>query len=184
MSDPTALSAGDNAMFRRRFFCRLPLGAGVVVLLACWWLLMLSLRDVQGSCFSQYGEDPVTGAAKALAHDLDLYDVPGGLALSVWIYAGVSYIPFVLLWACLLLARRSRPDRFLATFSIMGTLLLGLYYAAGFTLAQADLARGSMLCGLAFELVPVTGVVVGGGVILLSAIGALLVERMGHSAAH
>jgi len=181
MSDPSVLPGGGKTMLRRRFFCWLPLGAGAGVLLACWGLLMLSLRGIQGSCFSTWSDDPVTGTAKALAHDLNLFNVPGGFLLAVWIYAGVSYIPFVLLWACLLLTERSRSDRFLVTFSIVGTALLALYYAVGFTVAQGDLAHGGMLCGMAFDLVPIAGVIVGGGAIILSALVALLVELAGRS---
>lgn len=182
MSDPSALPANGKAMFRRRFFCRLPLGAGALVLLACWSLLMLSLRGVRGSCFSTWSNDPVTGTARALVHDFNLYGVPGGSVLALWIYAGVSYIPFVLLWACLLLVQRSRTDRFLITLSIMGTLLLAFYYAAGFAVARADLTHDYMLCGMTFDLVPIAGVIIGGGIIIVSALVALLVERLGHYA--
>ena len=164
---------------RRRFWCLLPLAAGPVVLLACWTFLMLSLSDKPGSCFATWSENPVIGAGKSLAHDFNLFDVPGGFELSIAIYIVVSVIPFLLLWGCLLLAQRSRPDRFLITLSCLGTALMTIYFMAGFAIAYADLARGSWFCSLGFDLVPIGGIILGGGIIILSAIVAWIVEVIG-----
>jgi len=148
------------------------------VLLGCWTLLMLSLRGTSG-CFGGYSEDPVMGAGMTLARDFDLDDFPGGFVLSIAVYIAVSLIPFLLLWASLLLARRSRSDRFLITLSGMGTALLAIYFVAGFVIAQGDLARGGMLCDLGFLLVPIGGVVLGGGIVILSAVVAWIAEAIG-----
>ena len=167
---------------RRRFWCLLPLGAGPVVLLACWTALMLSLRGIPGSCFATWSENPVIGAGKSLAHDFKLLELPGGFELSIAIYIVVSLIPFVLLWGCLLLAQRSRPDRFLVTLSCLGTALIAIYFMAGFAIAYGDLARGSWFCSLGFNLVPIGGVILGGGIVILSALAAWAVEAIGRRA--
>lgn len=119
------------------------------------------------------------GAGELLAHDFNIFDVPGGIALSIAVYIGVSFTPFLLLWGCLLLAQRSRSDRFLITLSCLGVALMAIYFVIGFAIAYADLARGSWLCGLGFDLVPIGGVILGGGIIILSTLVAWVVDAIG-----
>ena len=177
VTDPNSPRADGVTEVRRRLVVLLPLLGGAVVLLVCWSFLMLSLRDAVGWCFSTYDDDPVVATAKSLTYDLNLSEVPGGFVLAPCIYAAVCFIPFLLLWVCLRIAQRYRTDRFLVTLSCLGTTILGAYFVAGYAFAQLDLAHSGMLCGMLFSLVPIAGVPVGGGAIILSVLVAWLVER-------
>ena len=173
MTDPQPQTAGAGE--RRRLWRLLPLGVGAVLLPLCWAVVLIVTGQEGGICLGGVG---LGSLSAQLARDLGLADVPQGPALAVCIYAAVSYVPFALLWACLELAARARNVRFLATLSCVGTLAIAAYVVGGNVIAEADLSRGGMLCSLALDLVPIAGVIVGGGAVVFGALLAWLVERL------
>ncbi|GEM_PF-3012014 len=171
--DPAKGAPGDARW--RRVYCWLPLVSGIVVLMFCWSALAAALMVNGGTtCFSSPG---LAGVGDHLAFQLHIWDEPGlGAALALAIYAGISLVPFLLLSGCVRLAARGRTTLFLAVLAIVGTVFMALYDAFGFWAAYDDLLHSSFLCGFAFDLVPVGGLVAGAGAVTIGSLSALVAE--------
>jgi hypothetical protein len=161
---------------RRRIFCWLPLASGAAVLSICWMAMavLLALND-STPCFGGPGLGAV---GDELAHELGIWDETGlGASLGLLTYLGMSLVPFLLLSGCVRHAARGRTTLFLAVLAVIGTAFVSLYDIVGFWAAYVDLAHGGFLCSLAFELVPIGGVVAGACAVIVGSLAALLVER-------
>jgi hypothetical protein len=176
MSDPVSPRHHDvTDAKRRRLLVRLPLAAGAIVLPLCWIALRVTVGDEPGAC---YGGMSLETVGDGLAHDLHIYgdsDFDGPLAL--FIYASVSFIPFLLLWGCVLLAARASSTRFLAVQAVAGVALISIYFALGYWAASSDLAQHGMFCSAVFNLVPLAGVIAGAGAIVVASLAAFVVAR-------
>ena len=153
---------------RRTMLCWLPLASGAVVLLLCWLALELALSATGAACLGGFGLETV---GDSLARD-----IPVGPVLALLVYVGVSLAPFLLLSGCTRLAARSRTTRFLAVQAVTGTTLVSLYDVLGYVAAYSDLHDGGFLCDLAFELVPIGGLVAGACAIVVGSLAAIVVE--------
>jgi len=160
---------------RRRMLCWLPLVTGAAVLSLCWIAIAVMLTVTGSTCF--FGEPGLGAVGNALAHELGMWDDAGlGAALASLIYAALSLAPFLLLSGCVHLAGRNRTTLFPTVLSITGTTFVALYDILGFWAASVDIQRGSFLCSLAFELVPIGGVVAGACAVTFGSLAALVVE--------
>jgi hypothetical protein len=136
--------------------------------------VMLALNDGT-PCF---GEPGLGAVGDELAHELGIWDGTGlGAALGLLTYLGLSLLPFLLLGGCVRLAARGRTTLFLAVLALIGTAFVSLYDVVGFWAAYVDLAHGGFLCSLAFELVPIGGVIAGACAVTVGSLAALVVER-------
>jgi hypothetical protein len=160
---------------RRKMFCRLPLAAGAAVLSVIWTAMAAMLALNGGTpCF---GEPGLGGVGNQLARDMGIWgDTGPGATLGLLTYVGVSLIPFLLLSGYVRLASRGRTTRFLAVLAIAGTMFVSLYDVLGFRAAYVDLAQGGFLCSLAFELVPIGGVIAGACTVIVGSLAALVIE--------
>jgi hypothetical protein len=162
-----------EAMLRRMFW--LPLVAGAA-LLSIIWTAMAAMLALNGGtpCF---GEPGLRGVGNQLAHEMGIWgDTGPGATLGLLTYLGVSLIPFLLLSGCARLAGRGRTTRFLAVLAIVGTVFVSAYDVLGFWAAYVDLAQGGFLCSLAFELVPIGGVIAGACAVIVGSLVALVIE--------
>lgn len=124
-----------------------------------------------------FGGPGLVAVGDELAHDMGIWDETGvGAALGLVTYVGVSLVPFLLLSGCVRLAARGRTTLFLAVLAILGAAFISSYEILGFWAAYIDLAQGGFLCSLAFELVPVGGVVAGACAVTLGSVVALAIE--------
>jgi hypothetical protein len=176
VSEPVTPERGAGAdARRRRLFRRLPVVAGAGALVLIWFALSVAVSSNDGSCL---GGMSLQAVGDALSYDLPFvgdHAFAGTLALLA--YAGVSFIPFLLLWGCVLLTARASSTRFLAVQAITGVALISIYYALGYAAAYPDLVHGGMLCDLLFDLVPLGGVVAGAGAIVVGSLTALVFAR-------
>ncbi|HKF73315.1 MAG TPA: hypothetical protein VKB68_16295 [Stellaceae bacterium] len=176
MSDAGDPAEGWQAdVHARRIFSWLPLVSGAVVLVVCWSAMAaaLALSRVP-TCLSGAG---LSGVADHVAFQLKIWDESGlGSTLALVIYAAVCLVPYMLLSGCVRLAARSRAPLFLGVVAIVGTAFVALYDALGFWAAYDDLRHGGFLCGFAFDLVPVGGVVAGACAATAGVLFALLIE--------
>jgi len=157
-------------------FCWLPLAAGAGVL-SIIWIAMAAMLALHGSTACFFGEPGLRAVGDQLAHDIGIWDETGlGAALGLITYAGVSLLPFLLLSGCVRLAGRGRTTRFLAVLAIVGTAVVSAYDVLGLWAAYIDLAHGDFLCSLAFELVPIGGVVAGACAVTVGSLAALAIE--------
>jgi hypothetical protein len=160
---------------RRRLFRRLPVVAGAGALMLIWLALSVAVRSSNGSCL---GGMSLQAVGDALSYDLPFVgDHAFSSALALLTYASVSFIPFLLLWGCVLLTARPSSTRFLAVQAIIGVALISIYYALGYAAAYPDLVHGGLLCDLLFDLVPLGGVVAGAGAVVIGSLTALLFAR-------
>jgi len=174
MSDPVSPRHHEVAdAKRRRLLVRLPLAAGAIVLPLCWIALRVEVGDEPGAC---YGGMSLEAVGDGLAHDLHIYGDFGGL-LALFIYASVSFIPFLLLWGCVLLAARASSTRFLAVQAFVGVALISIYFALGYWAASSDLTHSGMFCSLGFNLVPLAGVIAGAGAVVVASLAAFVFAR-------
>jgi hypothetical protein len=144
--------------------------------LALCWIAMAVMVVVTGTrCF--FGEPGLGAVGESLAHQLGIWDESGlGAAVALIIYAGVSLAPFLLLGGCVRLAARSRTTLFLAVLALTGTVFVALYDILGFWAASADIAHSGFLCDLAFDLVPIGGLVAGACAVIVGSLAALVIE--------
>lgn len=160
---------------RRRLFRRLPVVEGAGALLLIWLALSVAVRSNDGSCL---GGMSLQAVGDALSYDLPFVgDRAFSSTLALLTYAGVSFIPFLLLWGCVLLTARAGSTRFLAVQAITGVALISIYYALGYAAAYPDLVHGGMLCDLLFDLVPLGGIVAGAGAVVVGSLTALVFTR-------
>jgi hypothetical protein len=162
-----------EAMRRRMFW--FPLVAGAA-LLSIIWTAMAAMLALNGGmpCF---GEPGLRGVGNQLAHEMGIWDETGpGAALGLLTYVGVSLLPFLLVSGCVRLAARRRTTCFLAVLAIVGTAFVTVYDVLGFWAAYVDLAQGGFLCSLAFELVPIGGVIAGACAVIVGSLAALVIE--------
>jgi hypothetical protein len=174
---------GQGDARRRRVLCWLPLVTGAGVLSLCW-IAMAAMLALNGGTTCFFGEPGLGAVGNQLAHEIGIWDDSGlGAALALAIYAGVSLAPFLLLTGCVRLAARSRTTLFLAVLGIIGTAFVALFDSLGFWAAYIDLEHGGFLCSLAFELVPIGGLVAGACAVAVGSLAALLIEwrRRAHS---
>jgi hypothetical protein len=173
--DATGYAPGEAG--RRTLLCWLPLAVGAVVLSLCW-IAMAVLLTLNGGTTCFMGGMGLGSVGNALAHDLGFWDDSGlGAAIALLIYAAVSLAPFLMLSGCVRLAARGRTTLFLVVLAGVGTAFVSLYDVLGFSAAYADLAQGGFLCGLAFELVPIGGVIAGACAVVVGSLAALAAER-------
>ena len=145
-------------------------------MLSVIWTAMAAMLALNGGtpCF---GEPGLGGVGNQLARDMGIWgDTGPGATLGLLTYVGVSLIPFLLLSGCVRLASRGRTTRFLAVLAIAGTMFVSLYDVLGFRAAYVDLAQGGLLCRLAFELVPIGGVIAGACTVIVGSLAALVIE--------
>lgn len=167
---------GAGEARRRRLLCWLPLAAGAVVLALCW-VAMAVMVTLSGGTTCFFGEPGLGAVGNELAHQIGIWDETGlGAALALVIYAAVSLAPFLLLSGCVRLAARSRTTLFLAMLAIIGTVFVALYDAFGFWAAYGDLQHGGFLCSMAFELVPIGGLIAGACAATVGSLAALVIE--------
>jgi hypothetical protein len=113
-----------------------------------------------------------------VAFQLHIWDESGlGSAIALVIYAAVCMVPYALLSGCVRLAARGRTTLFLAIMALVGTVLVALYHALGFWVAYNDLSHSGFMCGFAFDLLPVGGLVVGACSATAASLAALVIER-------
>ncbi|HLJ20440.1 MAG TPA: hypothetical protein VKU84_09590 [Stellaceae bacterium] len=160
---------------RRRSLCWLPLVSGGVVLVLCWTAMAVALVLNGGaSCLPEPGFRAV---ADHVAFQLKIWDESGvGSAVALVIYATVCVLPYALLSGCVLLAARGRSTLFLAVLAISGIAFMALYDVLGFWAAYNDLSHGGFLCGFAFDLMPVGGLIAGACAATAGCLAALLIE--------
>ena len=170
---PTSGKPGDAR--RRRILCWLPLMAGASVLVLCWIALAAALVLSGGAnCLPEPG---LRAVGDHVAFQLHLWEESGlGSALALAIYAIVCLIPYALLSGCVRLAARGRTTLFLAVQALVGTSLLALYDVLGFWAAYDDLSHSGFMCGIAFDLLPVGGLIVGAFSATAGSLAALVTE--------
>jgi len=155
--------------------CWLPLVSGAVVLALCWTVMAVALVLNGGAnCLPEPGFRAV---ADHVAFQLKIWDESGlGSAAALVIYATVCMLPYALLSGCVRLAARGRSTLFLAVLAITGTVFMVLYDILGFWAAYNDLSHSGFLCGFAFDLMPVGGLVAGACAATAGSLAALLIE--------
>ncbi|HKX06951.1 MAG TPA: hypothetical protein VJN67_02100 [Stellaceae bacterium] len=159
---------------RRRMLVWLPLVSGAIVLAICWVTLGIALMLSGASCLPAPG---LRAMGDQIAFQLKIWDETGlGSDLALVIYAVVCVLPYALLSGCVRLAARGRTTLFLAVLAITGTVFVALFDALGFWAAYDDLSHSSMLCGLAFDLVPVGGLIAGACAATAGSLVALVIE--------
>jgi len=148
---------------------------GAIILSLCGIATAVMVVVTGTTCF--FGEPGLAGVGKSLAHQIGIWDEFGlGAMLALLVYAGVSLTPFLLLSGCVRLAARSRTTLFLAVLAITGTLFVALYDILGFWAAAVDIAHGGFLCEMAFDLVPIGGLVAGACAVTVGSLAALVFE--------
>jgi hypothetical protein len=160
---------------RRRVLCWLPLATGSVVLALCWTAMAVALVLSDGAnCLPEPG---LRHVADHVAFQLHIWDESGlGSAIAIVIYATVCLLPYALLSGCVRLAARGRTTLFLAVLAITGALFMVLYDMLGFWAAYDDLSHSGFLCGFAFDLMPVGGLIAGACAATAGSFAALLIE--------
>lgn len=160
---------------RRRMLWWLPLVSGAVVLLLCCIALMVALGIDERTCLPQPG---LRGLGDHTAFELGVWEPSGlGSALALVLYAVVCLVPYALVSGCVRLAARGRTTLFLAVLAIIGTVFMALFDAFGFWAAYDDFSHSSFLCGIAFDLLPVGGLIAGACAATAGSLVALLIER-------
>ncbi len=136
--------------------------------------MAIALTINGGTCLPEPG---LGGVGNHLAFQLGIWDESGlGATLALIIYAAACLAPFALLSGCVRLAARGRTTLFLAVLALVGMVFVALYDVLGFWAAYDDLHHGGFLCGFAFDLLPIGGLVAGGGAVIAGSLAALLIE--------
>jgi hypothetical protein len=65
---------------------------------------------------------------------------------------------------------------FVGALAIVGTAFVALYDALGFWAAYDDLSHGGMLCSMAFDLLPIAGLIAGACAATAGLLFALLID--------
>lgn len=153
----------------------LPLVSGAVVLMLCGIMLAVALMLSGGAnCLPEPG---FRALGDHVAFQLHIWDESGfGSDLALVLYAAVCMVPYALLSGCVRLAARGRTTLFLAVLAIIGTAFMALFDALGFWAAYDDLSHSGFLCGLAFDLMPIGGLIAGACAATAGSLVALLVE--------
>jgi len=126
------------------------------------------------ACFSEPG---LVGVGNHLAFQLKIWDESGlGSALALVLYAVFCLGPYLLLSGCVRLAARGRSTLFLGVLAIVGTIFVALFDVLGCWAAYDDLSHSGFLCGFAFDLLPVGGLVAGACAATAGLLFALLIE--------
>ena len=171
--NPTAAMPGEAR--RRRTLGWLPLMAGASVLVLCWIALAVALVLTGGAnCLPEPG---LRAVGDHVAFQLGIWDESGlGSALALVIYAAVCLVPYALLSGCVRLAARGRSMLFLAVLALVGTVFMALFDVLGFWAAYGDLSHSGFMCGIAFDLLPVGGLVAGACAATAGGLAALVIE--------
>ena len=163
-----------NDAGRRRMLWWLPLVSGATVLAICWVTLGVALMLSGASCLPEPG---LRAMGDHIAFQLHIWDESGfGSDLALVIYAVVCVLPYALLSGCVRLAARGRTTLFLAVLAIIGTVFVVFFDALGFWAAYDDLSHSNFLCGLAFDLMPIGGLIAGACAATAGSLVALLIE--------
>jgi hypothetical protein len=152
----------------------LPLVSGAVLLLLCSVALVAALGISDRTCLPQPG---LRGLGDHAAFQLGIWNASGlGSALALVLYAVVCLMPYALVSGCVRLAARGRTTLFLAVHAIVGTVFIALYDAFGFWAAYDDFSHSSFLCGIAFDLLPIGGLIAGACAATAGSLIALLIQ--------
>ena len=175
MAEVRGLAANvESDAGRRRVLVWLPLVSGAIVLAICWITLGVALMLSGATCLPKPG---LRGMGDELAFQLRIWDESGfGSDLALVIYAVVCLLPYALLTGCVRLAARGRTTLFLAVLAIVGAAFMALFDALGFWAAYDDLSHSSFLCGFAFDLVPIGGLIAGACAATAGSLIALLMD--------
>jgi hypothetical protein len=174
MADVRSLvTAAPGEARRRRLLWWFPLAIGGVVLVLCWLAMAVALNG-RANCLVEPG---LRNVADHVAFQLDIWDESGlGSLLAILIYAIVCVLPYALLSGCVRLAARGRTTLFLAVLAITGTAFMMLFDVLGFWAAYDDLSHSGFMCGFAFDLMPIGGLIAGACAATAGSLAALLIE--------
>lgn len=176
MADAQGPAAGvPSDAGRRQMFWWLPLVSGATVLVLCWVTLGVALMLTgSANCLPKPG---LRAMGDHIAFQLHIWDESGlGSDLALVIYAVVCLLPYALLSGCVRLAARGRTTLFLAVLAITGTVFMVLFDVLGFSASYNDLSHSGFLCGFAFDLMPIGGLVAGACAATAGSLVALLIE--------
>ncbi len=176
--DPARKAPSDAR--RRRLLGWLPLIAGAVVLAFCGSGIALALALNGGAnCFERPG---LRGVGDHVAFQMHIWNQSGlGSALALVIYAVVCLLPYALLSGCVRLAARGRTTLLLVVLAFTGTAFVALFDALGFWTAYDDLQHGGLMCGLAFDLLPIGGLIAGACAATAGTLAGLLIDWRWHA---
>ncbi|HEY5094723.1 MAG TPA: hypothetical protein VII69_06400 [Candidatus Eremiobacteraceae bacterium] len=131
----------------------LPIVIGPIVLALCWTTLGLVAQAQHASCWDGFKLARVAGP---LALDYKFNDNVGP-ALPLLTYAMQAVSAYVLLFVFGVVAAQRSARAILVAISLIGTIVVSLFFCAAYVATYADLARGGFLCDLGFELIPFGG---------------------------
>lgn len=134
-------------------FVRLPIVIGPVVLALCWTILGLVAHARHASCWDGFNLARIAGP---LASDYK-FSSNAGPVLPLLTYAAQAFSAYVLLFVFGVVAARRGAQAIVLAMSLIGTIVVSLFFCTAYIATYSDLARGGFLCDLGFELIPFGG---------------------------